>query len=331
VTIERVCGGSPRAQAYTDKKGRFSFQIGQTAAVVQDASEDGFGSPGMSHPGSSVANGAGPQPALASPPNMRLDNCDLRAVLSGFRSDTVDLAGRRLLDDPNVGTIVLHRLANVEGSAVSVTSLQAPKAARQAYEKALQDLRKDKPADAETELRKAVDLYPSYAAAWCELGRVQAQNREIGQARESFAHAIAADAKFVSPYAQLAELEAKSENWVELAAITSRLIKLDAVDYPMAYFYNATANLNLGQTDAAEKSARDGAKLDTPHRFPKLEQVLAMILARKKDYVGAVAHLRNYLLLAPDADDAARMKKELAELERLSGGNQQAKAVVAQP
>jgi hypothetical protein len=35
-------------------------------------------------------------------------------------------------------------------------------------------------------------------------------------------------------------------------------------------------------------------------------------------------------VLAPDAEDAARMKKELAELERFSGANEQAKAAAAQ-
>src|SRR5688572_19730542 len=29
VVIERVCNGQPRAEAYTDSKGRFSFQLGQ--------------------------------------------------------------------------------------------------------------------------------------------------------------------------------------------------------------------------------------------------------------------------------------------------------------
>ncbi len=331
VTIERVCGGAPRAQAYTDRKGRFSFQIGQTSGIMQDASEDGPGLPGTSRPATSIASGVGSQqPQLPNVPDMQLANCDLRAVLAGFRSDTVSLGARRLLDDPNVGTIMLHRLANVEGSAVSMTSLQAPKEARRAYDRALQDLRRNKLPEAGKELRKAVDIYPNYAAAWYELGRIQEQNRDIEQARKSFAKAMAVDAKFISPYLKLAELEAKAEDWAELADTTNRLLKLDAVDYPMAYFYNATANLNLGQFDTAERSARAGEKLDTPHRFPRLEQVLAMILARKKDYAGAAAHLRSYLLLAPDAEDAARMKKELADLERLSGANEQAKAVAAQ-
>ena len=330
VTIERVCGGSPRAQAYTDQKGRFSFQIGQTSGVMQDASEDGSSMPNHSTNGN--AGGVGPQPQLPlrNAPDYQLANCDLRAVLSGFRSDTITLGARRLMDDPHVGTIVLHRLANVEGSAVSMTSLQAPKEARKAYDRALQDLRRNKLPEAAKELRKALDIYPNYAAAWYELGRIQEQDREIEQARESFAHAVAADAKFISPYVRLAELEAGAENWAELADTTSRLLKLDAVDYPMAYFYNATANLNLGQMDAAERSARAGEKLDALHRHPKIEQVLAMILERKKDYAGAAAHLRSYLLLAPDTADAARMKKELAELDRLSGANEQANAAVQQ-
>lgn len=331
VTIERVCNGAPRVQGYTDQKGRFSFQIGQTSGIMQDASEDGPGLPGTSRPATSIASGVGAQqPQLPNVPDMQLANCDLRAVLAGFRSDTVSLGARRLLDDPNVGTIMLHRLANVEGSAVSMTSLQAPKEARRAYDRALQDLRRNKLPEAGKELRKAVDIYPNYAAAWYELGRIQEQNRDIEQARKSFAKAMAVDAKFISPYLKLAELEAKAEDWAELADTTNRLLKLDAVDYPMAYFYNATANLNLGQFDTAERSARAGEKLDTPHRFPRLEQVLAMSLARKKDYAGAAAHLRSYLLLAPDAEDAARMKKELADLERLSGANEQAKAVAAQ-
>jgi tetratricopeptide (TPR) repeat protein len=328
VTIERVCGGAPRAQAYTDQKGRFSFQIGQTSTVMQDASEDGSNLPSANPAAASMGTGVGPPQQQQQPAgsNMQLANCDLRAVLAGFRSDLVSLGGRRLLDDPNVGTIVLHRVAGVEGAAVSMTSLAAPKDARRAYQRALQLLRKNKASEAAKELRKAVEIYPNYAAAWYELGRIQLDNQETAQARASFTAAIAADAKYVNPYLQLVEMEAQARNWAELAQNTSKLLKLDAQDYPMAYFYNAIANLNLGRLDEAEKSARAGEKLDVQHQYPRLQKVLATILAKEKDYEGAMAEIRTYLLLAPDAEDAPRMRKQLAELERLSGANDQAKA-----
>jgi len=318
VTIERVCNGAPRKLGYTDRKGRFSFQIGATAGVMQDASEDASALPGTPRAAAGSASGGAREQQLTGLPGTQLANCELRAVLAGFRSGMVALEMRRLVADPNVGTIVLHRLANVEGTAISLTSLQAPKEARRAYDKAVENLRKNKLPEAAKELRKAVDIYPDYAAAWYELGRIQAREQDIAEARKSFASALAADGKFVSPYLNLAELEAKAQNWAALADTTTKLLKLDAVDYPMAYFYNAAANLNLGQIDEAEKSARAAEKLGTQHQYPRLELVLAPILARKKDYAGAAAHLRSYLALAPDAPDAARITKQLAELHRLS-------------
>ncbi|MGD0359362.1 MAG: tetratricopeptide repeat protein [Bryobacteraceae bacterium] len=308
VVIESVCGGSVRAQAYTDLKGRFSFQIGQTAGVLQDASEAGTG---LRDPGRPM-NAIGMEAPYA---DQQSTNCELRAVLSGFRSDMISLVGRHFVDDGNVGTIVLHRLSDVEGSAISLNSLQAPAKARHAYEKALLDMQRDKLPAAAKELRKAVDIYPNYAAAWFELGRIQQHDGDMAQARVSFKTAIATDPKYISPYLYLIELEATAEEWTELASTTDLLLKLDATDYPAAYFCSAIANLRLGQLDAAEKSARAGEKLDTAHRYPQLEEVLATVLAMKKDYAGAAGHMRSYLALAPDAKDAPQMKEELAELE----------------
>jgi tetratricopeptide (TPR) repeat protein len=227
----------------------------------------------------------------------------------------ISLVGRHFVDDGNVGTIVLHRLSDVEGSAISLNSLQAPAKARHAYEKALLDMQRDKLPAAAKELRKAVDIYPNYAAAWFELGRIQQHDGDMAQARVSFKTAIATDPKYISPYLYLIELEATAEEWTELASTTDLLLKLDATDYPAAYFCSAIANLRLGQLDAAEKSARAGEKLDTAHRYPQLEEVLATVLAMKKDYAGAAGHMRSYLALAPDAKDAPQMKEELAELE----------------
>ncbi|MGA2131383.1 MAG: hypothetical protein ABSH50_03635 [Bryobacteraceae bacterium] len=325
VVIERVCGGTPRAMAYTDTKGQFSFQIGHTSDVMQDASEEDSGGAGSSRQGTGA--GAGMQPAAQyNVPDSRLENCDLRAVLAGFRSDIVSLGARRLLDDPNVGTIVLRRLSAGAGTVVSVTTLQAPKDARKAYDKGLQAVQQGRRGDAAKLFQKAADLYPKFAAAWCELGKVQQQNQEMEAARQSYTRAMEADAKFLGPYEQLTELALNSSNWSELADWSQGLLELDPDGHPAAYLYNAMANLKLERFEAAEKSARAGEKADAEHRYPKREQVLAMILAHKKDYAGAAEHMHLYLLYAPRAEDAGRMRVQLAEYERLSGANQEAKA-----
>ena len=44
----------------------------------------------------------------------RMADCELRAVLPGFFSDVISLANRRVSNTSDLGTIVLHRLANVD-------------------------------------------------------------------------------------------------------------------------------------------------------------------------------------------------------------------------
>ena len=84
VAIERVCNGAVRREAYTDSKGRFSFEIGRKAPALQDSTANSttdaatgpVGTGGLvatSNAGlNSVAGGLG-----------RLADCELRAVLSG--------------------------------------------------------------------------------------------------------------------------------------------------------------------------------------------------------------------------------------------------------
>ena len=328
VLIERVCGASYRkAEGYTDSKGQFSFQLGQEQAVTEDASFDTVASapgPATSPIGNSSSKlnspGAGSQMTgsggAGAPRN--LTGCELTASLPGFRSNSVNLDEHRRLDNPNVGTFILHRLANVEGSSVSVTTLEAPKDARKAYDKAREALRKDKTEEAQKQFSKAVELDPKFAEAWYQLGVLQEKNSEIPEARKSYSQAMAADPKLVSPYLPLARLALRDKNWEDLAATTNRLLKLDAADFPEAYYYNALANFRLKKPDDAESSARQALKLDTAHRFPQASHILGLLLYRKRDYAGASEQLRNYLQLAPNAPDAAQVKGQLAELEHLA-------------
>ncbi len=223
------------------------------------------------------------------------------------------------MDNPDVGTIVLRRLGHVEGTTISATTLAAPKDARKAYEKGREAVRKNKFEEALKHFQKAVQLYPQYAAAWFELGLIHQRQNRKQEAREAYAKSLAADAKYTKPYLQLALLAAQDRNWQEVADTTDRLLRLDAFDYPQAYFFNSVANLNLHKLDAAERSVREGLKLDAQNRIPKMRHLLGVILANKQDYAGAAEHLRAYLPHAADQQEAALVRKQLDELERLLG------------
>ena len=59
-------------------------------------------------------------------------------------------------------------------------------------------------------------------------------------------------------------------------------------------------------------------KLDTEHRYPQVSHLLGVILAQRQDYTGAADQMRNYLKFAPGAQDAATVRGQLDQLEKLS-------------
>jgi tetratricopeptide (TPR) repeat protein len=219
------------------------------------------------------------------------------------------------MENPDVGVLVLRRVAKVDGVTISATSALAPKDAKKAFEKAHKEELQEKWPEAQKEFEKAVASYPQYASAWYELGNVQQAQNDLEGARQSYARALEADPKFVVTYGQLASIAAREKKWQEVADDSNQLLKLDPVDFPQAWVYNAVANYGLRNWDAAAKSSREGLALDPGHRYPKLNQVLGAVLALQHDYPGSIQNLRDYLRYAPDASDADLVKKQLSQLE----------------
>lgn len=313
ITIKRVCNGNPHTEAHTDSKGNFSFQLGANPMSMMDASDSSMADmPGRRNPNSPFdTTGFGGRGLTTRD----LIGCQLEAYYPGYRSDMIDLSNRRALDNPDVGVIVLHRLGNVQGTAVSITTALAPKKARKAYEKGMQLAAKGKLEDAEKRLQEAVGEYPKYALALYELGRMQAAHHDAAAARKSFEAAIAADSKYVSPYDGLALLAAQASNWQEAADRSKQAVYLNPVEYPSSWFYNALANYNLKHADLAEKSAKEVVKLDGAHRLPQVETLLAQLCADRADYAGAAQHLQVYLKLQPNAPNAEQLRQQLAKLQ----------------
>lgn len=319
ISIERVCGATPHIEGHTDSKGYFSIQLGaNNVDAFQDASNSSFGDitqrelnrtgGGFNNGGSFSKNSAVSERALAG--------CQLRASIPGYVSQTVELAMRRAMDNPDIGTILVHRIADTEGRAVSATALSAPKNAKKALQKGY-DLEKKKELDqAATSFQQAVDAYPKYAEAWFELGRVQAAQAQTELAHKSFDEAIRADSKFVRPYIEISLLELHAQRWQELADITDKALRLDPFSFPQAFFLNALAYYNLKHVDLAEQSARRAQKLDTRHQIPQVSRLLGVILADRHDYAGAAEQMRDYLRFAPQEKDAADVRSQLEAFEK---------------
>jgi tetratricopeptide (TPR) repeat protein len=320
-TIERLCNGNPHAEGYTDNKGYFSLTLGQNPDVIPDASEvpttsvHGTVTPAANSPG--PASGVVSNNSRSLNTETRFSTCELRASLAGYRSDTLNLTGRSSLDNPDVGNIILHKMgASETATTVTATTLKAPKDARKALEKGLELAKKNKPEEAITSLREAVRLYPEFAFAWCELGRLQLANEHTPDAHESFEAAVKAEPRWPEPYLHLAFMGVKAHDWKEVADATDHVLHLNTWEYPQAYFFNGAANFNLHHIDVAEKDALAAEQLDVQHSWPQIEQLLGMIYVERHRYADAAAKFRSYLMLAPNADDAPVARLQLAAMEQ---------------
>ena len=323
-TIELLCSANyVKPQGYTDSRGTFSFNLGQGNGVFADASTSSFDDPGQ--PGGFGQNGFGqslsssnvtPASGYGANQDSAYWDCELRARLPGYRSDTVSLAGRRMLDAPDIGVILLYPIAGIQGLTASATSGQAPKDARKAYEKGLNAVKKSKLDQAEQEFRKAAQTYPRYAEAWYELGKALERGERYPEAREAYTSALAADSKYVYPYERLYQLALREQNWKELVDKTDQLLHLDPYEFPAAYYFNALGHLELRQYDAAEKSAQQAVDADRKLTNPKTHYLLGAILVQKKDWRGAADSFRAYLKAAPNATDKAQVEKTLALLDQ---------------
>jgi tetratricopeptide (TPR) repeat protein len=309
VAIERVCNGVTRREGYTDFKGQFEFQLGQNLGF-QDASEN--------DPNSTPGSPAKTTSSSLNHRSMDLTGCEFRAVFAGFVSSTVMLRTNGDNWQIDIGTIFLKRMGEARGSTISITTMAAPKEAQNAYEKAQKAMTKEKTADAEKELNKAVHLYPGFASAWTLLGEIHRQQNQFDLARTEYTQAQAADPQFVNPTYGLAMIAMQEKKWPEAIRFSDQVIKMNAYAFPVAYFFNAAANYHAQNFAAAEQSALKFKSLDTAHSHPDVCLLLSYILSRRRDYAAAAQQIQDYLTLVPEAPNVESLKADAKRLQDLS-------------
>lgn len=297
IMVTVTCDGKTSYTTSTDPKGHFEI------ASVH--------SPGYAE------GPADPHAKLAA----QFAGCDVQAALAGFDSSVIKILNRNMLDDPDIGTIKLSREEGSVGVAVSATSASAPKDAMKSFDKARTEWLDQKSDPAQRDLQKAVKSYPQFAEAWYQLGKIQEMSKSP-EALSSFSKAVEADPKFILPYAHLASLAAQAGKWDEVASASAHELELNPRGSPQTWYYNALGNYKLNKKDVAETSALKALAMDPLHTAaPNTEQLLAVILAEKRDYAGALQHLRNCLTYLPSGPNADTVKQQIAQLEKVVPGS----------
>jgi len=294
IPVVVTCNGKRSYNTQTTSKGLFEIEAAATASEV---------SPGVT--GSKRLTPA------------QLVGCTVNAALEGFQSTTLTIGNRSITDDPDIGTISLHMDELAKGSAISTTTGSAPKDALKDFDKARTEATSRHLESAQHDLEKAVHADPQFAEAWYQLGKID-EALKPQDAWDAYSKAAAADSHFAPPYVHLAELAAQQKKWKDVVDATDHALQLDPTGTPQIWYFNAVGNYNLGNKEVAETSANTSLAMDPSHVAPNTEQLLAVMLAGRGDYTGALNHLRNCLTYVPPGPNADMMKQQIAQLEKVT-------------
>ena len=289
VFVSIVCHDKVVNTARTDPKGNFAFTAVRGVVTAQADAERQM--------------------------KMYYEGCKVEASLTGFHSDALIITERNLREEPELGTIWLHSNGRAIGTVLSTTSGALPKKAEKLFEEAHAAMLEQNRGRAQSDLEKAIREYPQFAEAWFQLGKLQ-MSASAQSARESFSKAAAADPRFILPYEELAQLAVQEEKWAEVLANTGRALQLDPSGTPRVWYFDALANYQAANLDAAKASAVKSLAVDPQHQVPNTEQLLAVILARQGDYEGALQHLRNCMAYVTTGPNVEFLKQQIARLER---------------
>lgn len=311
VLVRRTCKGHIESETWTDSQGHYSFKVdgSRSATGSGDAAQAAGRNGDLNRP-------FGNSTQYSNPVTTALRDCDMTAVLAGYRSDSIRLDVRSTMDDSRIPTIILHPLSRADALTVSATTGMAPKNARKAYEKGLAAMKAQDWDAAGTELTRAVKDYPKFAVAWFELGMALEKRGDTAGAVQAWQEAVNADAKYLLPYEKLATYADRKGQWDEAAKYSSAWIQLDPEDFPAAYLVNAIAKARLKRMDEAERAARAGLLIDQNRRMPRLSYVLGLILAEKHQYAESVEQFRDYLKYLPNAKDAEIVREQISKLDQ---------------
>jgi len=194
-------------------------------------------------------------------------------------------------------------------NSVSVTQLQIPERARNAFHKAQEAMQKQKTADVEKYLAESLQAYPRYADALTLRAILKLDKNEYEAASRDLEQAIKFDPNYGLAYIALGSAYNLMSHWDDALRVLTRGASLNPASW-QAYFETGRALLGKHDFAAAVQQLSKAQELRPDYALVHLAKANAMIGLR--DYAHALAELEVYLQRDPKSSQAERAR-QLAE------------------
>lgn len=205
------------------------------------------------------------------------------------------------------GVVLRNEVLNAKWSTV-------PKEAIERFKHGIELMQANKAVQAEAELRKAIELSPTFAPAHTELGKLLLQSGRLDVAIDSFRTAIRYDESDFEGHLNLgiAFLNLKKYDQAEPELVAAAYLNSAAVT---PHYYLGIVFVMKNDLDIAQKAFERAKDLKGGKSLPAIHKYLGRIYLKKDMEKEALQELETYLKLAPNAQDAEKVKKDISDIK----------------
>jgi tetratricopeptide (TPR) repeat protein len=211
------------------------------------------------------------------------------------------------------GIVLRNEVINAKWASVSKDAIEH-------FKRGIELSQDNKMAEAEVELRRAIDLAPKFAPAHTELGKVLLQRGSLDSSIEAFRTAIRHDQADFDAHLNLgvAFLNLRKYDQAEPELVTAAYLNRSAVT---PHYYLGIVFVMKNDLDVAQKAFETAKELKGGRSLPAIHKYLGRIYMKKDMGKEAVEELETYLKLAPKAPDAEKVRKDISEIKAKSVKN----------
>ena len=202
--------------------------------------------------------------------------------------------------------------AALGSASTSVADLKIPKRAAKEFSKANQAMALQNWRSAAASLDRAIGIYPQYAAAYNNLGVVDARLGDRAKEAKDLQRAIAINSRYVDAYVNLARMDIAENNFSDAESQLKRATSISPEDGVILVLSTYAEFMNHHLDDAVNDCKKVHALNHVPHAFA--HWTAAFALEQENQIAEAGAEFRAFVSEEPTGERADAARKELANI-----------------